>query len=564
MEDLKPMPPASQRWGFVMALLGMFMAILDTQIVASSLTEIQAGVSATLEEVSWIQTSYLIAEIIVIPLAGMLVRWLSTRLAFVLSCAAFTAASAACVLAQTIEQLILLRAIQGFVGGAMIPIVYSVSFSIFPNRAMGAVQATIGLVATLAPSIGPTLGGYITQHAGWHWLFLMNIIPGIIASIGVWMLLDIDKPQFHLLRKIDFLGLLYLALFLGPLEYVLEEGPKHDWFDDTHICLISLLSVTSALLFFRRAFASSFPIVDLRVFRHRNFAVGCAMGFVVGIALYGVVYMMPMFLGGVRHLNSLQIGAIMFVTGAVMFLAAPIAGRLTDKVDLRYLLVAGLVILGIGLMMNNHLTADSDFDDFFWPQVVRGIGVLLCLVAASRLALGSLPQAEVPNASGLFNLTRNLGGAVGLALLDTLLDIRVDHHWNALIPAIDTGREPTLYALQETGALVAGAANDPASAAIAHLATRVMTQAQVLSFNDLFLWIGLLYLCAIPLALLLHKPAPYRPAHHPYPQLPDADSGSAQHPPLWAPDPAQSTANHPACDRGHCSPREACAQRSGP
>ena len=315
-EKVTEMPSLRQKIGFVAVMLGMFMAILDIQIVASSLNEIQAGVSATPDEISWVQTAYLIAEIIMIPLSGMLTRWLSTHLTFVISCVAFTIASVGCALAQTIDQLIVMRAIQGFVGGAMIPIAYAISFKLFPLRVMGAVQAVIGMIATTAPSIGPTLGGYITQHASWHWLFLMNVVPGILASAGVWFYLRIDKPDFSLFKKIDFLGLLYLALFLGPLEYILEEGPGDEWFDSTLILMLSAVCAMGALGFFWRAFRVTLPIVDLRVFGDRNFALGASLGFIIGIALYGMVYLMPLFLGTVRGFNSFQIGQLMFVTGA--------------------------------------------------------------------------------------------------------------------------------------------------------------------------------------------------------------------------------------------------------
>lgn len=513
MIDNRPLPPLSQRWGFVMALLGMFMAILDIQIVASSLNEIQAGVSATPDEISWIQTAYLIAEVIMIPLSGVLTRWLSTRLAFVASCVSFTLASIGCATAQTIDQLIVLRAIQGFVGGAMIPIAYSISFSIFPTRVMGMVQAVIGMIATMAPSLGPTLGGYITQHAGWHWLFLMNVVPGVLASTGVWFLLDINKPQFDLFRKIDFVGLVWLALFLGPLEYVLEEGPDNDWFEDSFITGMTLLCITSAALFLRRTLKAEFPIVDLRVFRNRNFSVGTAIGFVIGIALYGLVYLMPLFLGGVRHFNSLQIGSIMFVTGAAMFFTAPVAGRLTDKMDTRYLLTAGLTLVGIGSLMNANLTADADFNDFFWPQIVRGMGMLMCLVTAARIALGTLPPSEISNAAGLFNVVRNLGGAVGLAAMDTLRDIRVDYHWHQLIPAVNGARDVVMQQVQQFQGVVTGAVSDPAAAGIARLVQRVLVQAEVLSFNDLFLWLGILYLCVVPMTILMRKPVMQGAAH---------------------------------------------------
>lgn len=507
MSDKKvtEMPSMKQRIGFVAVMLGMFMAILDIQIVASSLNEIQAGVLATPDEISWVQTAYLIAEIIMIPLSGMLTRWLSTHLTFVISCLAFTVASIGCALAQTIDQLIVMRAIQGFVGGAMIPIAYALSFKLFPLRVMGAVQAVIGMIATTAPSIGPTLGGYITQHASWHWLFLMNVVPGIFASAGVWFFLRIDKPDFALFKKIDFLGLLYLALFLGPLEYILEEGPGEEWFDSPLILLLSSVCVLGAIGFFWRAFRVSLPIVDLKVFRDRNFALGASLGFMIGIALYGMVYLMPLFLGTVRGFNSLQIGQLMFVTGASMFCSAPIIGRLSDMVDPRYMLAVGLAMVGMGAMMNANLTDQADFQQFMWPQMVRGVGLLMCLLTASRIAMGRLPNSEISNAAGLFNVLRNLGGAVGLAFMDTIRDIRVDYHWAQLIPAIDTNRAVVIEELTKAQLSVAGVASDPAAAAIKQIADRVMQQAQVLAFNDLFLWIGLIYVCVLPMMFFIRK-----------------------------------------------------------
>lgn len=500
------MPSVPQRIGFVCALLGMFMAILDIQIVASSLNEIQAGVSATPEEISWVQTAYLIAEVIMIPLSGMLTRWLSTRLTFVISCLAFTVASIGCAMAQTIEQLIALRALQGFVGGAMIPIVYAMGFSLFPSRVMGIVQAVIGMIATMAPSIGPTLGGYITQSVGWHWLFLMNVIPGLIATAGVWFYLDLDKPNFSLFRKIDWLGLVFLAGFLGLLEFVLEEGPGNDWFDDSHIVLATLVCVISAVLFFWRAFSVELPIVNLRVFANRNFALGSALGFIVGVALYGLVYLMPLFLGGVRHLNSLQIGEIMFVTGFTMFLTAPVAGRLSDKLDSRYMLTFGLLMVGIGSFMNAHLTPQSDFYQFLFPQIVRGMGLLVCIVTAARIAMGTLADAELGNAAGLFNLMRNLGGAVGLATMDTIREIRVDYHWNQLIPAISDTRDAVAMQIYQTQQQFAGVVGDPSVLAMKQLADRVSVQANTLAFNDLFILLAVIYFCALPLMLFLRKP----------------------------------------------------------
>ena len=499
------MPSWRQRIGFIAAVFGMFMAILDIQIVASSLNEIQAGVSASSDEISWVQTAYLIAEIVMIPLSGMLSRILSTRIAFAISSAGFTLASLGCALAGSIEQLIVLRAIQGFMGGAMIPITHAVSFSIFPRRVMGSVQAVIGMVVTMAPSVGPTIGGYITEFASWHWLFLANVIPGILVTWAAWSFLDIDKGDRTAARRLDMVSLALMAVFLGTLEFTLEEGPGEDWFASELIVTTSLICLIAALGFFRRTLTSRYPIVDLHAFTNRNFALGAGLGFVIGIALYGLVYLMPLFFGYVRGYSSLQIGEVMFVTGVAMFFSAPLVGKLTNHLDLRVLLFFGLLLVGIGTLINANLTVESGFWQFFWPQVIRGLGLIMCLIPASRIALGTLPAHEVGNASGLYNVMRNLGGALGLALLDTVHDWRVDYHWNQLIPAIGSGRDIVVSELASYQALFEGHVADPYRSGVAMLAQRVTQQAEVLAYNDIFLWLGSIYVVCVPLVLFLKR-----------------------------------------------------------
>ncbi|WP_110650549.1 DHA2 family efflux MFS transporter permease subunit [Salinicola peritrichatus] len=499
------MPPWHYRFGFIAAVFGMFMAILDIQIVASSLNEIQAGVSASSDEISWIQTSYLVAEIIMIPLSGVLMRWLSTRVAFVISCVGFTLASLGCALASSIEQLIVLRAIQGFMGGAMIPITQAVSFSLFPRRAMGAVQGVIGMVVTMAPSIGPTVGGYVTELFSWHWLFLANVVPGILVSLAAWRFLDIDEGDKSVARHLDLRGLVLIALFLGSLEFVLEEGPGDDWFASDLILWMSVLCAASCIGFFWRVLTYHEPIVNLHAFRNLNFSIGTGLVFVIGIAMYGLVYLMPLFLGGVRGYSSLQIGEVMFVTGVAMFCTAPIVGRLTNSVDLRVLLFFGLLLVGIGTAMNSNLTDESGFWQFFWPQIVRGIGMIMCIIPAARIAMGTLPPQELGNAAGLFSVMRNLGGAVGLAMLDTVRDWREDYHWNQLIPALNDGRVVVQQQIEQYQSMLMGHVVDPYHSAVAMLGQRFGVQAQVLAYNDIFLWLGCIYLLSVPLVLLLNK-----------------------------------------------------------
>ncbi|MEH2510268.1 DHA2 family multidrug resistance protein [Nitrobacteraceae bacterium AZCC 1564] len=424
-----PETVSSQRlFAFLIMVFGMFMSILDIQIVSASLSDIQAGLSASSSEVSWVQTAYLIAEVIAIPLSGFLSRAFGTRLLFAISAAGFTGASFMCGLTSTIEQMILWRAIQGFLGAGMIPTVFASAYTVFPRSKMPLVTPIIGLVATLAPTIGPTVGGIITDAMSWHWLFFINVLPGIGITIGVLALVDFDKPNFALLERFDWWGLISMAGFLGALEYVLEEGPQYDWFDDTSVFVLGIVCAVSAIGFFYRVLTAEEPIVDIRAFTDKNFAIGSIFSFCVGIGLYGLTYIYPRYLAEVRGYSAVMIGETMFVSGAAMFLTAPFVGRLMTKVDLRYMIAAGLIIFAIGSWQMTWITRDFDFYELLIPQILRGVGIMMAMIPVNNIALGTLPPSRMKNASGLFNLTRNLGGAVGLAIINTVLDTRTDLH----------------------------------------------------------------------------------------------------------------------------------------
>ena len=311
-------------------VFGMFMAILDIQIVSASLSQIQAGLSASSDEVTWVQTSYLVAEVIMIPLSGFLSRVVSTRVIFTISAGGFTLMSFMCAHANSIEEMIVWRALQGFIGGGMIPTVFASAFTIFPRDKQPFIAPIIGLVATLAPTIGPTVGGYLTDWFSWHWLFLVNLGPGIIVTIAAWLLIDFDEPDYSLLTHFDYVGLITMAGFLGALEYALEEGPSKDWFESEPVTIAIVISAVSCVAFFWRMATARQPIVDLTAFRDRNFWTGSMFAFVLGIGLYGLTYIYPVYLAVVRGYSSLMIGKTMFVTGLCMFLTAPFAGRLMN------------------------------------------------------------------------------------------------------------------------------------------------------------------------------------------------------------------------------------------
>lgn len=403
-----------------MMALGMFMAILDIQVVATSLPAIQSALDIDKALMSWIQTAYLIAEIIAIPLTGFLTRLFGMRWLFIVSITIFTIASAGCAASTGFESLIFWRVVQGFSGGSLIPAVFSAVFLLFPEKQQGLATTIAGVLAVLAPTIGPVVGGWVTETWSWHMLFLINILPGILAAVVAWQFLPRSPIDASELRKLDLAGLVMLATALATLEIGLKEAPDRGWLSGAVVALLAL-SVASAAGFVTRSLKGSHPIADLTLFRERNFLVGCIMSFALGVGLFGSVYLMPVFLAFVRDHGALEIGRIMLVTGATQLLVAPIAVQLDKRMDPRLLSALGFLVFGIGLGLSAFQTPATDYDDMFWPQVVRGAAIMFCLLPPTRLALGMLDDARVPDASGLFNLMRNLGGAIGIALIDTVL-----------------------------------------------------------------------------------------------------------------------------------------------
>jgi DHA2 family multidrug resistance protein len=492
---------------FLAMTFGMFMAILDIQIVSSSLSEIQAGVSASADEIVWVQSSYLIAEVIMIPLSGFLSRVLSTRILFTLSCLGFTLASFMCALSENLDSLIFFRACQGFIGGAMIPTVFATSFIIFPPEKRSAVIILTSLVATMAPTLGPTIGGYLTNILSWHWLFLINVLPGIIVSSLVWFFVDFDKPDYRLLKGFDFLGLFLMALFLGSLEYILEEGPRHQWFEDSTIVFFFYTMLIAGGGFFTRVLLYYNPIVDIRAYKDANFALGSLFSFILGVGLYGLVYLLPFYLAVVRGFNALQIGMMLFVTGMFQFISGPIVGVLSKKFDLRILLTIGFIMFAINAYLCSFITADFGFKELFIPQALRGMSLMLCFIPINILSLGTLPKDKIKNASGLYNTSRNLGGAIGLALINTIIIERLAHHKARLRDHLVEGKpqvEEFIAGVQDRLSVILP--SDPQIAATKRLYDLMTQQAYVLTLGDTFYLISLLFLGALFFIPFIKKP----------------------------------------------------------
>jgi DHA2 family multidrug resistance protein len=500
--------PSLRDWVGVLAMVfGQFMAIMDVQIVTSSLTQIQGGLSASSDEISWVQTSYLIADVIMVPLSGMLSRLLSTRILFVGAALGFTAASALCAGATSLGQMIFFRALQGFSGGAITPTVFPVVYTKFRGAVLARIMVLISLILNLSATLGPTIGGYLTDTFSWHWLFLVNIVPGTAVAAVVWLTIDIDRPNFSLLRYFDVAGLLLMAVFLGGLQYALEEGPRWDWLQDGTIRVAAIASGTAGVFFFLRVLTYHQPIVDLRAFLNRNFALGSSYTFVIGTGLYGATYLIPLFLAQVRGYSSLQIGETVVVTGLTMMALSPLTTYVARKLDLRVMLAIGIGTFAVAMYFTAGLTNEASFAELFWPQALRGFALMFCFLPANLLALGTLRPDQLKNAAGLYNLTRDLGGAIGLAVLSTVLSTRQQYHWNRLIEDINPARRAIRHFLEMQGGrlgdLVAG---DAHRAAVKLLAGIVEREALVMSFNDTLLLLGGIFAAALVLMPLVRSP----------------------------------------------------------
>ena len=489
---------------FAAMIVGQFMAILDTQIVAASLTKIQSGLAASAEEITWIQTSYLIADVIMIPFSGFLARWLSTRIVFVASAAGFTLASIWAGLATSMTELILARACQGFLGGAMTPLVFATAFTIFPPKVRDKTLVMMGLIVPLAPIIGPSFGGYITETLSWRWLFFINVVPGLAIMAVVWKFGRIDSANPALGKGFDFAGLVLMAVCLGGLEYALEEGPRNDWFDDPWVGRIIVISGISGVVFIWRTLYHFNPIIELRILANRNFAIGTALHALIGVGLFGSTFLVPLYLAVVRQLDAMQIGAVMTIGGLVMPPIAPISNFLLKRIDHRLQIAIGAALAGVGFFQATRMTADWDFYELVGPQVMRSVGMMLIYPALTRFALGNVPPQLMKSSSALFNLSRQLGGAVGLALLNSLLTDRTHFHWQRLAEKVNAARpevQAQIDRLMERADSMTGV--DPQAFMLRRMAGTVQRQAQVMSFADGFLAVSLAYFVVVGLMVAL-------------------------------------------------------------
>jgi DHA2 family multidrug resistance protein len=495
-------------WG---ALLGAFMAVLDIQITNSSLKDIQGGIAASLDEGTWISTSYLVAEIIVIPLTGYLGGVFGLRRYLMVNAGLFVCFSMLCGMASTLDEMVLFRACQGFTGGVMIPMAFTILNTKLPpeKRAMG--MAMFGLTATLAPAIGPTIGGLITDSYGWPYIFYINLVPGtlLLAMVGTGM--DADPMHLERLKGGDWLGIVCMAIGLGSMEVVLEEGERHDWFGSPMIFNLGIVGVIFLAAFLLIEFSRNKPFINLSLLGRRSFASSCVVGLSLGLALYGSVYVIPVYLSQVQGYDAYQIGHVIMWMGLPQLVIFPITGILMQRIDGRWLLTFGLLVFAASNFMCIHMSADTAEQQLRWSMIVRAIGQPFVIAPIARMAVVGIEPENTAGASSLFNIMRNLGGSIGIALLQTFTTWREHFHFDVISQRLSQNNvlvQERIHDMARHALPVAGDLAHATTMALARMQGLVRRDAFVMAYSDCFFVMGAILVISLVAVFFLRTPEP--------------------------------------------------------
>jgi DHA2 family multidrug resistance protein len=504
---------STETWIAILAgMVGAFMAILNIQITNASLLDIEGGIGTGIDNGAWISTSYLIGEIIVIPLTSYLSRIFSFRAYMIGSTFFFALFSMACAFAHSLGQMIALRGLQGFAGGVLIPMAFTMVATRLPKAQQPVGLAIFALSVTFAPAIGPTIGGYLTETYGWQTIFFINTLPSVLMIAALIATLERAPMQLGLLREGDWLGIATMTVGLSALQTLLEEGNKEDWFQSAFIVRLAVIAAVFLAAFVWIELTVKKPLVDLRLLRNRNFGIGTLANVLVGFALFGSVYILPQYLGQVQGYNAAQIGGVLAWTGLPQLLLIPLVPLMMRHFDVRHIGFVGIALFAASCFMNMHMSPDYAGDQFFLPNIVRAIGQAMVITPLTAIATLSISAQDAANASGLFNMLRNLGGAVGTATLGTIITKREQFHSNIIGQSVTAARDEVRQRItQMTDYFMAHGIADPATAhhqAILALGKAVRRQALVMGFSDTFVVIGVMLALAAVLLLFARKGQP--------------------------------------------------------
>jgi DHA2 family multidrug resistance protein len=499
----------ANKWMIAIAVsLGALLEVIDTSIVNVATTDMQNALGATVSGIGWVVSSYAIANVIILPLTAWIGERFGKKRYFLWSLALFTLSSVLCGMSTSLPMLIVARVLQGLGGGGLLAKAQSILFETFPKEEQAMAQGLFGAIVVSGPAIGPTLGGYLVTNVGWRWIFFVNVPVGIaaIAMCAIYLAADEAKKQAG--GSIDWIAIGLLAAGLGGLQTVLEEGQTEDWFDSSFIIAMAVTAVVGTGAFVWRQLRAEHPVVDLRVLRYRSVWAGSIISVILGMVLYGALFAIPIFAAGIMGYSSQQVGMLLLPSAIVSALAMPLAAKLVSWLDARVFVVIGALTLTWAVLGLGQLTSQTGEPDLYWPLIIRGIGTVFMFLPLNMATLSPVPKKDVAAASGFFNLTRQLGGSIGVALLTTLLARRESFHRNVLVEKVAASAPDVLLRLKQATALFVhkGFSLIEAKAkALAVIDGTVNLQSAVMSFNDTFYATAALIVLSIPLVLLLGK-----------------------------------------------------------
>jgi DHA2 family multidrug resistance protein len=470
------------------ACLGAFLAILNIQVVSSALADLQGAIGAGVDEGGWIVTAYLVAEIIVIPLSGWFARAFSIRTYLLASTFFFLVFTVGCTFATNLGQMIVMRALQGFAGGSLIPLAFTLIMTRLPPSKHPIGITIYSVSAIFAPSIGPVIGGYCNDNFGWQSIFLINLLPGAVMLVMLWLSLDREPRRLELLRQGDWVGIATMAIGLGCLETVLEEGNKDDWFGSPFISRLAVIAAVALVAFCIQQLIYARPLLHLRLFARRNFALGSIANFFFGFSMFGWLYIVPFYLARVQGYNAQEIGSVLIWIGLPQLVLLPLMPRVVKFVDPRHLVIGGYGLFILGSLLAVPMSGDFSGPQFIFSSLVRAVAQSAVMMPMTALAIAGIEREYAPSASALFNMVRNLGGAIGIAVLQTFVTRREQYHSDILTSQVSQLGEAARERLQSlTGYFLQHVTADPSIArheAVIATGRVLQRQALILGLSD--------------------------------------------------------------------------------
>jgi MFS transporter, DHA2 family, multidrug resistance protein len=491
-------------WIAAAVTLAAVLELVDTSIVNVAVPHMMGNLGATLDEIAWVSTGYIIANVIVIPMSSWLANWFGRRRYLTGSILLFVAASFFCGAATSLWSLVFWRVIQGLGGGALLSVSQATLFEAFPPNEVGKGQAIFGMGVMVGPTLGPTLGGYIVDNYDWPWIFYINVPLGLLAAAMVWHYVRDSRSGVRATR-IDALGIGLLALSVGSLQWMLERGERYDWFESRFVLSLAVVSAVSFVAFLWRELTFEQPIVNLRVLKSRQLAAGVTFAGALGLAMYGSIFILPIFLQQLHGFTAWQTGKVIFPGALASAFTMAIIGRNANRIDARYTIVIGVAMFGACMLWLSGLSLDAGADDVFWPLLLRGVGMGLIFVPLTNASMAELAPADVPQGAALFNLTRQLGGSIGIAIMATLLSRFTADGRASLVTHMSAGDPAVTSRIAAMSRVFIARGSDAATAAAQSyrvLERQVLAQASVISFSKIYMISATVMVLALPLLLI--------------------------------------------------------------